>query len=202
MFKGIQKVSLVDYPGYVATTLFTGGCNFNCAWCHNRALVEPEQYDKIPDLDIEDIKSYLTERSGKIQAVCVTGGEPTLHTDTLSDFFEWCHKTGLKVKLDSNGYLPDRLKRLLDEGNVDFVAMDIKNSPEKYAKTVGLDSIDFSRIERSIDIIKNSGLDYQFRTTMVTGLVNEKDIDFMEKRYNISIVRQEYVAVPMAETST
>jgi len=195
MFKGIQKVSLVDYPGYVACTLFTGGCNFNCAWCHNRALVEPEQVNAIPDLDLDDIKAYLTERQGKIQAVCVTGGEPTLHSEALSIFFAWCHDQDLKVKLDSNGYLPDRLEKLLGEGNTDFVAMDIKNSPEKYAQTVGLESINFSSIERSIEIIKNSGIEHQFRTTMVSGLVGEEDVKFMENRYQIHIVRQEFRAV-------
>ncbi len=192
MFKGIQKVSLIDYPGHIATTLFTGGCNFNCLWCHNRILVEKESLSNLPTISEEEIKSFLISRKGKIEGVCITGGEPTLWRDKLSLFMKWCKENGFLVKLDTNGYLPDVLKNYIDNKLVDFIAMDIKNTFEKYSQTVNVTDLDIERIKTSIEIIKNSGLPYQFRTTLVPNLVNRKEI---EEFFGEGIEFQEYIKI-------
>lgn len=170
---GIQKLTLLDYPEHMACTLFVPGCNFRCPFCHNSELLgdSPEFYDE------REIMDFLKKRSGVLEGVCVTGGEPTLYTD-LERFLGEIKALGYLVKLDTNGYKPEKIQALLDAGLVDYIAMDVKNSPERYAETVGLDpyKLDMSAIERSIEIIMSSGTDYEFRTTVATELFDEKSI--------------------------
>ncbi len=192
MFKGIQKVSLIDFPGRIASTLFTGGCNFRCPWCHNWDLVDPESVARIPSISEDTVRDYLSGRSDKLQGVCVTGGEPTLWGDRLMQFLLWCKSAGYETKLDTNGYLPDVIESFIAAGAVDFIAMDIKNTFPKYADTTGFPGIDHSRIERSISLIRDSGLEHQFRTTVVTGLVDADEIRLMESLTGEPIVLQEY----------
>ncbi len=171
---GIQKLTLLDYPEHTACTLFVPGCNFKCPFCHNSELLggDVEFYDEA------EIFAFLRKRAGVLEGVCVTGGEPTLYTD-LGRFLGKIKELGYSVKLDTNGYLPDRLSELLSVGLVDYVAMDIKNSPERYPETVGIapERFDITPIERSIDIIMNRAKDYEFRTTVATELFDEKSIE-------------------------
>ena len=198
MFKGFQKISLIDFPGVIASTLFTGGCNFRCSWCHNLSLVDPLLIEKSPDIPEEYIKSYLLSRKDKIRGVCISGGEPTLWLDKLRVFLKWCKSNSFLVKLDTNGYLPEKLENLLKENLLDFVAMDIKNSFDKYPETVGLEPFDESRIKRSIEIIRKSGISHQFRTTAVPDLVNLKDIEEFSFHIKENIIIQEYRSVENA----
>lgn len=192
MFKGIQKVSLIDFPNHIATTLFTGGCNFNCFWCHNRSLVEPEKLALLPDISEDDIKSFLLSRKGKIEGVCITGGEPTIWGERLANFMQWCKSHNFLVKLDTNGYNPDILESYIKRNLLDFIAMDIKNTFDKYAETVGVKALKIERIKKSIEIIKNSGLEYQFRTTVVPNLVSKEKIT---EFFGNHIKLQEYRAI-------
>jgi pyruvate formate lyase activating enzyme len=174
ILKGLQKTTLLDYPGKLACTVFTGGCNFRCPFCHNAALVE--RPSAVDDVSTEAFFKYITKRSSLLDGVCITGGEPLLNPDIV-DFIKRIRALGLLVKLDTNGSFPDRLEALLDSGLIDYVAMDVKNSPEKYAKTIGLDdSYDLSPIMRSIEIIMKKAPDYEFRTTVVRELHDEEDI--------------------------
>ncbi len=195
MFKGIQKLTLIDYPEHIATTLFTGGCNFNCFWCHNRSLVEKDKLSLLPDIPEKDIQSFLLSRKGKIEGVCITGGEPTIWGKRLGEFIKWCKDNGFLVKLDTNGYNPDVLLFYLSKGLLDYIAMDIKNTFDKYPETVGVKNLDISRIKKSIEIIKNSGIAHQFRTTVVTNLVEK---DKLEEIIGEKIVFQEYIPVEKA----
>ncbi len=164
---GIQKLTLLDYPGTVACTVFTLGCNMRCPFCHNSLLVtKADEAEVYPE---EEFFKFLGKRRGILDGVCVTGGEPLIHADA-GEFIAKIKAMGFKVKLDTNGSFPDRLEEILKSGNVDYVAMDIKNSPEKYAETVGIPGFDVSKIQRSIEIIKASGVDHEFRTTVVSPL--------------------------------
>jgi len=170
---GIQKLTLLDYPGTVACTVFTLGCNMRCPFCHNALLVtKTEEAEVYPE---EEFFAFLNKRRGILDGVCVTGGEPLLHSDA-GEFIAKIKALGYKVKLDTNGSFPDRLEEILKSGNVDYVAMDIKNSPEKYAETVGVPGFDVSKIQRSIEIIRSSGIEYEFRTTVVAPLHNGESI--------------------------
>lgn len=164
---GLQKLTLLDYPGHVACTVFTGGCNFRCPFCHNAALVLPEQLAH--DTDEEQVLSFLKKRVGILDGVAITGGEPLLHKD-IGGFLKKVKELGYKIKLDTNGSFPELLKELVAEGLVDRVAMDIKNAPELYARTVGLSGLDMAAIERSKDFLLSGTVDYEFRTTVVKGL--------------------------------
>ena len=169
---GLQKLTLLDYPEHTACTLFVPGCNFKCPFCHNSELLGGgvEFYDE------REIFEFLKKRRGVLEGVCVTGGEPTVYTDLgrlLSDIKE----LGYKVKLDTNGYLPERLIELYEAGLLDYVAMDIKNSPARYAETAGLVQINMARIEQSIDIIKQSGVGYEFRTTVAAELFDDESME-------------------------
>ncbi len=155
---------MVDYDTNITCTVFTGGCNFRCPFCHNGSLVVGNLATQ--RIDEEDVFEYLTKRKGLVDAVCVTGGEPTLQPD-LADFLRKVRALGYKTKLDTNGLKPDTLQALLDEGLLDYVAMDIKNSKAKYALTVGLNDVDLQKIEKSVEILKNSGVEYEFRTTLI-----------------------------------
>lgn len=170
---GIQKLTLLDYPGTVACTVFTLGCNMRCPFCHNALLVtKTEEAEVYPE---EEFFAFLNKRRGILDGVCVTGGEPLLQSDA-GEFIAKIKALGYKVKLDTNGSFPDRLEEILKSGNVDYVAMDIKNSPEKYAETVGIPGFDVSKIQRSIEIIRSSGVEYEFRTTVVAPLHNGESI--------------------------
>lgn len=171
--KGFQKLTLLDYREYLTATIFLGGCNFRCPFCHNKDLVlHPKA---LPDIDCDYILETLKKRSGMLEAVCITGGEPTLCQDLLS-FLNKIKSLGYRIKLDTNGYRPEVLKRLIKEQVLDYVAMDIKNSPDKYTLTTGLDQIDLDKINESIEIIKQSGCDYEFRTTIIKELHSSDDI--------------------------
>lgn len=164
---GFQKTTLLDYPGHVAATVFVGGCNFRCPFCHNGMLVlEPEAQPEIPE---EEVLSYLHKRRGILEGICVTGGEPTLQPD-LEAFIRRIKGLGYLVKLDTNGGCPQILEQLLREGLLDYVAMDIKASPDNYAAAAGLKEINFDRIRQSICLLMESSISYEFRTTVVKGI--------------------------------
>ena len=173
LISGLQKLTLLDYPGTVACTVFTGGCNFRCPFCHNAPLVLPEELPEAAD--DSEVLSFLRKRAGVLDGVAVTGGEPLLHRD-IDGFLEKVHALGFKVKLDTNGSFPDRLIEIVRAGLVDRVAMDIKNSPELYAKTVGLEKLDLSAVERSKDFLLSGVVDYEFRTTVVRGLHTKESL--------------------------
>ena len=167
LVSGLQKLTLLDYPGKVACTVFTGGCNFRCPFCHNSSLVLPEQIAH--DSSVDEVLRFLKKRVGVLDGVAVTGGEPLIHAD-MADFLREVKAMGYMVKLDSNGSFPDRLIALVQAGLVDRVAMDIKNSPALYAKTAGLEKLDMEAITRSKDFLLKGTVDYEFRTTVVKGL--------------------------------
>ena len=168
---GLQKLTLLDFPGRLAATVFFGGCNFRCPFCHNASLVlSPERCEKISE---EELLSFLESRRGKLSGVCITGGEPTLYKE-LKGFIKKIKDMGFAVKLDTNGTSPDLLSELISEGLVDYVAMDIKNSQKKYALTVGKE-VDIEKIKRSVDILLSGKIDYEFRTTVVRELHEKED---------------------------
>ena len=168
---GLQKMTLLDYPGHVACTVFLGGCDFRCPFCHNFELVDGTAPAVMDDTEFF---AFLGKRKGLLDGVAITGGEPCLHPD-LPDFMRRVRKMGFGVKLDTNGHHPAMLKRLLEEGLADYVAMDIKNSPEHYARTVGLQALDLGPVRESVHLLMNSGADYEFRTTVVDELHGEDD---------------------------
>ena len=169
---GFAKLTLLDYPGKIAATIFTGGCNFRCPFCHNAVLVlNPNAQPKI---DENEILKELESRKNKLEGVCITGGEPTLCRD-LPDFIAKIREHGFLVKLDSNGTNPDMLEDLISRKLIDFVAMDIKSSPEGYGKATGLKDISMDNIFRSTDLLMQSGTDYEFRTTVVDGIHTADD---------------------------
>lgn len=171
--KGLQKLTLLDYKGYLCATVFTGGCNFTCPFCHNRNLVLFP--NAVPTISEAEILHYLKERRGKLEAVCVTGGEPTLQKD-LPAFLDKVKSMDYKIKLDTNGTSPSMLKLLIDNGLVDYIAMDIKNSREKYCRTAGLEDIDLTKIEQSVRYLMQRNCNYEFRTTIVRELHTSDDI--------------------------
>jgi len=162
---GMEKYSLVDYDGYVACTVFTGGCNFRCPFCHNAALVTG--VGGLEVLEEEALNDYLSTRRGLVDAVCITGGEPTLHRD-LPLFIHNIRALGYKVKLDTNGTNPDLLANLLDAGMLDYVAMDVKNTRSLYDRTAGV-KVDQAKIDASIALLMGGKTAYEFRTTVVNG---------------------------------
>ena len=179
IIKGFAKLTLLDYPGKVACTVFTGGCNFRCPFCHNASLAtRPGEVDSIPE---EEVFSLLRKRKGILDGVCITGGEPLLYGDELKEFIIKIKELGYAVKLDTNGSFPERLKELIDARLIDKVAMDIKSSPDGYGKTAGLENFDMSPILTSIDLLKNSGIDYEFRTTVVKELHSAEDFEKIGK---------------------
>lgn len=167
---GLQKLTLLDYPEHVACTVFTAGCNLRCPFCHNSDLVLPSRRPE--RLDEADFFAFLKKRRGILEGVCVTGGEPLLQRDIRS-FLRAIKDLGYAVKLDTNGTFPDLLEELTAEGLVDFVAMDIKNSPARYAETCGLDAMDLAPIRRSAEFLLSDAVDYEFRTTVTAQLHDE-----------------------------
>ena len=178
-FHGLQKMTLLDYPGKVACTLFTGGCNFRCPFCHNALLVT--EIDNSSVYTEEEILDFLSKRTGLLDGVCVTGGEPLLHP-SLGRFLGKVKSLGFSVKLDTNGSFPDTLADLISDGLVDKVAMDLKNSYEKYGLTVGLENFDIAPIDRSISLLLEERVDYEFRTTVVRELHTVGDIASIAER--------------------
>lgn len=170
---GFNKTTLLDYPGHLASTVFLGGCNFRCPFCHNATLVlSPESQ---PVISKEEVFNTLNKRKGIIEGVCITGGEPTLYPD-LIHFIEEIKDMGLLVKLDTNGSNPDMLNKLLSLNLIDYVAMDIKNSKEKYGVTTGLTSISLDNISKSISILLSTDINYEFRTTVVKEFHSSEDL--------------------------
>lgn len=171
---GLQKTTLIDYPGKVAATVFTLGCNFNCPFCHNPELVDRKKIKEQPVIEEKVFFDFLESRRGLLEAICITGGEPTIHSD-LINFIGKIKEKGFLVKLDTNGGRPKVLSELFQKNLIDFTAMDIKSSPVKYCQAVG-GQIKQQSILESINLIKNSKKGYEFRTTVVPGLVDKEDI--------------------------
>lgn len=172
-FYGLQKLTLLDYPGNMACTVFTGGCNMRCPFCHNRSLVFLNENDS--DISTSDILDYVESRRKVLDGVCITGGEPLLHKG-IKDFIKKVRNLGLKIKLDTNGSNFTALKELIEEGLIDYVAVDIKNCPEKYPETVGLEAYDISEIEKTKNYLLENHVDYEFRTTVVDQFHKVDDI--------------------------
>lgn len=173
-FSGWEKLSLLDFDDNITTTLFTAGCNFRCPFCHNSSLVlDPSGAPSIP---WDEIMDYLARRKNVLDAVCVTGGEPTLMPDLLQKLSD-IKSLGYLVKLDSNGSRPEVLRIAVEQGLVDYVAMDIKNSPSKYAMTIGTTHFSFQDIEESVSYLINGNIRYEFRTTAIDEYHGSKDME-------------------------
>jgi pyruvate formate lyase activating enzyme len=171
---GLQKTTLIDYPGQVAATVFLIGCNFRCPWCYSKELVLPEIIKKQPRVSEKELFDFLKEKKGLIEGVVVCGGEPTIQKD-LPVFLKKIKELGFSVKLDTNGSNPEMLKKLIEEKLVDYVAMDVKAPKEKYGEVVGVE-VDVNKIQKSIDILKEGKVDYEFRTTVVPSFHSKEDI--------------------------
>lgn len=174
---GLQKFSLIDYPGKICAIVFTQGCNFRCPYCHNPELADPDLYEEcIPE---EEMFDFLEKRKGKLDAVSITGGEPTLQPG-LVDFIKKINAMGYLVKIDSNGSHPEVLKTLIEDKLIDYLAMDVKAPPEKYRK-ITRSEINPDLIKQSIDLIKKSNIPHEFRTTVVKSQLNENDLITISK---------------------
>jgi pyruvate formate lyase activating enzyme len=169
---GLQRVSLIDYPGRICAIIFTQGCNFRCPYCHNPELVDPKRFG--PATSEEEIFAFLEKRMGKLDAVEITGGEPTIHPD-LERFIQALKAMKYLVKLDSNGSHPDVVEKLIEKGLVDYLAMDVKGPLEKYTRFAGVD-VDIHAIQKSIDLIIQSGIEHEFRTTVVRSMLDLDDL--------------------------
>ena len=170
---GLQKSTLLDYPGKVACTVFTGGCNFLCPFCHNAELISMSEEEQ--GLSHSGLLAFLKKRKGVLDGVCISGGEPLIHGGLLELIGE-IRELGYLVKLDTNGSFPERLKRLVGEGLLDYVAMDIKNSKNKYAVTAGVESFHLEPVEESVRFLMEGNIPFEFRTTVVRELHSGKDI--------------------------
>jgi len=168
---GLQKLSLLDYPGKICCIVFTAGCNFRCPFCHNAAVVN----NTLPQIPESEVLTFLEKRKNLLEGVCVSGGEPLLQSG-LEQFLAKIKALGYAVKLDTNGSFPDRFADLINANLIDYVAMDIKNTPQKYALTVGC-GVDYSLIEQSAKIIMSSGINYELRTTLVKQIHTPADIE-------------------------
>ena len=173
ILRGLQKLTLLDYPGETACTIFTGGCNFKCPFCHNFHLLYSASTDTI---DGNELIDFLLKRQNVLSGVVISGGEPTLNDD-LPAFFAILQSLGFKTKLDTNGTNPDMIDELLKLKLLDYIAMDIKNSFDKYEITSGVKGIDLNAIKRSIKLIKGSSIGYEFRTTVVKELHEKEDFE-------------------------
>ena len=172
---GIQKLTLLDYPGKVACTVFLGGCNFRCPYCHNFELLGGDAEEV---MTVAGLLDFLRKRQGILEGVCITGGEPTLHPE-LPALLASVRALGYAVKLDTNGYRPEALEAILAQGLVDYVAMDLKNGPEAYGETVGVPGVDMAKISQSIRLLMESKVDFELRTTVVKPLHSGESITFM-----------------------
>lgn len=174
VFYGFQKLTLLDFPGKMACLLFTGGCPFRCPFCHNAGLVT-DMADAVT-YDESEILSFLQKRQGLLEGVCITGGEPLMHPQ-IGAFIRKVRALGYAVKLDTNGAYPEHLAALLNEGLLDYVAMDIKNAPQKYAATIGFSDYDLTVVEKSMALLKAGTVAYEFRTTVVQEFHTVEDIE-------------------------
>jgi pyruvate formate lyase activating enzyme len=201
---GFKKQSLIDFPGNISSVIFTQGCNFRCPYCHNPNLVLANKFEKLYNKKI--IFNYLNNYQNLLDAVCITGGEPSIHNDLPKFIFE-LKNFNLKIKLDTNGTNPDMLNLLIKDKLIDFVAMDIKHLLEfdLYNKAVGycLNKNIFEKILTSINIIQKSNINYEFRTTVAKGLHSEKDIKILKKlfpkNYKIQNVKTDIMLNPQAK---
>ncbi|MBN2814789.1 MAG: anaerobic ribonucleoside-triphosphate reductase activating protein [Bacteroidales bacterium] len=197
---GFIKQSFIDYPGKMAAVVFTAGCNFRCWYCHNPELVLPELISKSDLIPPENVMGYLTERKGWLEGVAITGGEPTLHAD-LPEFIQTIKNMGYLVKLDTNGSNPEMLNKIVAKKIIDYIAMDIKNilEPQAYNKIIDVShpAEVIEKVKTSIEIIKQSGIDYEFRTTKVPGFHTPELISQIKtqlgqiKRYTTNDYRNE-----------
>ena len=208
---GLLKLTLIDYPETLACTVFLSGCNFRCPWCYSPELVLPKFIAEQPEIKESEFFDFLKTKKGLIDGVVICGGEPTIH-DELPLFCSKIKNAGYKVKLDTNGSSPEMLENLFKLKLVDYVAMDIKAPKEKYTSTVGFEGDTgfylVDKIERSIDILKNSGIDYEFRTTVVPGVHTQEDIVKIvhwlrpAKKYFLQKFRPEKTIDPIFEEKT
>lgn len=172
MIKGLQKTTLVDYPGKVAATIFTAGCNMRCGFCHNRDLVLNP--NTIETLSEDEVLSFLESRKGKLDGVCITGGEPTLWPQ-LPALCKRIKELGFAVKLDTNGTNPDMVRKMIEDGLLDYIAMDIKAGEEHYGQASGA-KVSLKKIKESIELLKQSGVEYEFRTTVIPDIHDEAEM--------------------------
>jgi len=200
VFGGIQKLTLLDYPEKTACTIFTAGCNFRCLFCHNASLLFSGEAEAVvpgsaeavvpgsaeafvsyssevspPAITESEILAFLETRRGLLDGVCISGGEPLLYNEPGS-FIKKVKALGFLIKLDTNGSLPNRLEKLIDSGTIDYVAMDIKNTPEKYGLTIGLPDFDISSVRKSVELLLSGKIPYEFRTTVVRELHTADDL--------------------------
>lgn len=174
VIQGLQKLTLLDYPRQVACTVFTAGCNFRCPFCHNASLViDTYHNENIPE---GEVFAFLKKRQGILDGVCVSGGEPLIQHGIIK-FLERIKELGYAVKLDTNGSFPDKLERAVEEGLVDYVAMDIKNSRENYGRTVGIVDYDIQNIQKSVNFLLSDRVPYEFRTTVVREFHQRSDFE-------------------------
>lgn len=171
--KAIQKLTLLDFPKHTAATIFTEGCNLRCPFCHNSSLVVDRDEIYVSE---EEVLDLLEKRRGLLDGLAITGGEPLLQPD-IKEFIAKVKGIGFNVKLDTNGTFPEKLKEILDDKLVDYVAIDVKSSKENYGKAVGIPGISTEKFEKTVDILKNSGIPYEFRTTIVKGIHEISDIE-------------------------
>ena len=169
---GIQKLSLLDFPGKIACTVFLGGCNFRCPYCHNGSLAVGEGEEV---MGYEEFFAFLESRRGRLEGVCVSGGEPTIHRE-LPEFFGRIKDMGYAVKLDTNGTNPEMLASLINDGLVDYVAMDIKNSPERYEDSVVINAELIDRVRESASLLMEGRVDFEFRTTLMREMHGEEEM--------------------------
>ncbi len=177
---GFQKFSLLDYPGKLSAIIFTHGCNFRCPYCHNPELLKGTDAD---DLTSESILEFLKTRLDKLDAVTISGGEPTIHPD-LPDFISAIKELGFLIKLDTNGTNPQMLTSLMEQKLIDYIAMDVKAPLDKY-QTVTIRPVDTDKISQSVQLIQGGDVNYEFRTTLVTGLLNEADVAAIQKDFHL-----------------
>lgn len=196
---GFIETSLLDWDGHIVASIYLPGCNFRCPYCHNKnAVLNPDSFDEVP---MEYIESYVSENKDFLDGIVVSGGEPTTHSD-LADLLRKIKEFGLKVKLDTNGTNPDMLEHLISENLIDYIAMDVK-APlnKKYSDTAGV-NVNLDNIKRSIDIIQSSGIDYEFRTTVVPIFLSEDDVHSIiselsgSKKYALQQFRPDYTLDP------
>ena len=177
-FGGLQKLTLLDYPEHVACIIFTMGCNFRCPFCHNNSLVTGN-FSSEESISEEEVLEFLKKRKSMLEGVVITGGEPLIHAG-IEDFIRKVKNLGYKVKLDTNGAFPDRLKELVEAKLVDYVAMDIKNSRERYGRTAGC-AVDLDDVGKSVEYLKSGAVDYEFRTTVTGTFHTESSIEMTAK---------------------
>ena len=170
---GLQKMTLLDFPGHVACTVFLGGCDFRCPFCHNFELADGSAQ---PVMDDAELLTFLKKRTGLLDGIAFTGGEPLLHRE-LPDLLRRIRALGFAAKVDTNGAHPDPLRQILEEGLADYVAMDVKNSPAKYAATCGVEQVDMDAVRESVALLMGSATDYEFRTTVVKEFHEESDFE-------------------------